>query len=1658
MALKREKSETLALDKVEILDALQLFKNGDFTKRLPTGFTGIDGKIADTYNEIVQIEFETTKEVERVYREIVEEGKVSSRANSASNNGNWKVKINALNSLIDGVFKPLLEMTRVIGAVSKGDLSQKIALETENGPIMNDFLHGARIVNEMVDQLDLFATELIHVTREVGTDGKLGGQAKIEGVSGVWKELVDNVNLMAANLTDQMRDISKVAIGVADGDLSKTITVDARGEISQLKDAINGMVERLRSFSSEVTRVAREVGTDGKLGGQGRVEGASGVWKELVDNVNLMAANLTDQMRDISKVAIGVADGDLSKTITVDARGEISQLKDAINGMVERLRSFSSEVTRVAREVGTDGKLGGQGKVAGVSGVWKELVDNVNLMAANLTDQMRDISKVAIGVADGDLSKMITVNARGEIQQLKDAINGMVERLRSFSSEVTRVAREVGTDGKLGGQGKVEGASGVWKELVDNVNLMAANLTDQMRDISKVAIAVADGDLSKTITVDARGEISQLKDAINGMVEQLRSFSSEVTRVAREVGTDGKLGGQGKVEGASGTWKELVDNVNLMAASLTDQVRDISKVAIAVADGDLSKTITVDAQGEILQLKDAINGMVEQLRSFSSEVTRVAREVGTDGKLGGQANVEGVSGTWKNLTDRVNYMAASLTSQVRAIAKVATAVTNGDLNQEISVEARGELDDLKNNINQMIENLRSTTQKNTDQDWLKSNLARFAGMLQGERDIVSASKQILSELALLVKAQHGVFYLAEDIGSVGDQKTIFKLLSSYAYKQRKNLSNQFAPGEGLVGQCALEKQQILIRHAPSDYIRITSGLGEAVPVNIIVLPVVFEDEAVAVIELASLQEFSEIHISFLDQLMENIGIVINNIKINSRTEGLLQQSQTLTEELQTQQEELQQANEELEEKANALSEQNTEVERKNIEIEQARHDLEEKAEQLAITSKYKSEFLANMSHELRTPLNSLLILAQQLSDNPDKNLSGKQVKYAETIHASGSDLLNLINDILDLSKIESGTVTADIQEVPITDIQSQVDRTFKFINEQKGVSFNVDLAKNLPKSIFTDSKRLLQVIKNLLSNASKFTEKGSITLKVNTKKDGWNSENQILNRAKSVIAFSVVDTGIGIPVEKQKIIFEAFQQADSGTARKYGGTGLGLAISREIAQLLGGELKLVKSEPNKGSTFTLFMPVELPDSLISSEEDASVEKEKSTGPRQIQIKRKLYEKDEDSGGRAGGNQLSELKKKVLIRVESEESIIPDDRSNIGPDEKTILIVEDDVRYASILLDAAHEQGFKGIIALEGRSALILAREYKPSAITLDLHLPDIDGWEVLDRIKGNPETMHIPVHIISINDEKEESLRHGAYASMKKPANREDLEKILSDIYQFTEKHVSSLLIVEDDPVQQEGIVDLLGNKGDLNIVTVGTGKDTIAKLKKEKFDCMVLDLNLPDMSGFDLLEKLQKNSAIKKLPIIVYTAQDITQQEEKKLKKFAKSVILKDVHSSERLLAETTLFLHRVASDLPDAKRKILEDLYLKDSSLNGRKVLIVDDDMRNIFAMTSMLERNNLNILSAESGKEALKTLQENPDIDVVIMDIMMPEMDGYETTRRIREIEQFKKLPIIALTAKAMKGDREKCIAAGASDYITKPVNINQLLSLLRIWLYK
>ncbi|MFD4029423.1 HAMP domain-containing protein [Streptomyces sp. NPDC058637] len=1410
---------------------------------------------------------------------------------------------------------------RVVGKVGEPELRQLLAGLTavrdgDFGTRLPDEADGllgeiAGVFNGMVDQLSLFTSEVTRVAREVGTEGTLGGQAEVPGVSGTWADLTDSVNAMAGNLTTQVRDIAHVATAVAKGDLSQKIDVDARGEILELKNTINTMVDQLSSFADEVTRMARDVGTEGILGGQADVKGVSGTWRDLTDSVNFMAGNLTAQVRSIAHVATAVAKGDLSQKIDVDARGEILELKETINTMVDQLSAFADEVTRVAREVGTEGRLGGQADVKGVSGTWKALTESVNVMGDNLTAQVRSIAQVTTAVAQGDLSQKIRVDARGEILELKETINTMVDQLSAFADEVTRVAREVGTEGNLGGQATVRGASGTWKDLTDNVNVMASNLTGQVRSIADVANAVARGDLSRKITVEAKGEVAALAEVINTMVDTLSAFADEVTRVAREVGTEGQLGGQARVPNVAGTWKDLTDNVNSMANNLTGQVRNIALVTTAVANGDLSKKIDVDARGEILELKTTINTMVDQLSSFAAEVTRVAREVGSEGRLGGQAEVEGVSGTWKRLTENVNELAGNLTRQVRAIAEVTSAVAEGDLTRSITVDASGEVAELKDNINSMVGSLRETTRANQEQDWLKSSLARISGLMQSHRDLAVVAELVMDELTPLVAAQYGGFYLAEDTPG----GTELRLVGSFGRPVDAGY-NRFKLGESLVGQAALSRRVIAADGVPADYISISSGLGRTAPGSLIVLPIVVDDQILGVIELASFTTFTPIHRDFLEQLMEALGVNVSTIVANARTDELLGESQRLagelqsrSEELQVQQYELQRSNAELEEKAALLAAQNSDIEGKNLEIEQARQELEDRAQQLSLASKYKSEFLANMSHELRTPLNSLLILAQLLAQNPTRNLTAKQVEYAGIIHSAGSDLLQLINDILDLSKVEAGKMDVNPEVVALRQLLDYVEATFRPMTTQKNLDFTITTAPGVPVDVLTDDSRLRQVLRNLLSNAVKFTERGSVELRIEPASYG--ELPRPVQRGGAVVAFRVKDTGIGIAEQQLEAIFGAFQQADGTTSRKYGGTGLGLSISREIAQLLGGALT-AESVPGKGSTFTLYLPAARADFQHESH-------------------------GVNEGLSAGGGQYS------------------DERSDV----------------ARSAPEAAEARGPRRLLVIEERQRGLLS-------LVAESAVAELDGGHTHD----------------------------------------------------------------------------------DIQLVAAVGPQEAASALAAAPFHCVVLELDMANSEALRFLDAMDGDAALRTVPVLAHNNRRLDAAHERTLQSRAQKRPLELLSSLDELRERIALHLSaeqpgdvvplvRAGEPGPEGPQRV-------DDVLHGRTVLVVDDDARNLYALSGILELHGIQVLHADNGRKGIEALAENPDIDLILMDVMMPEMDGYAATAQIRQMPAHAKLPVIAVTAKAMPGDREKSLASGASDYITKPVDADDLIACVRRWL--
>ncbi|HKN98681.1 MAG TPA: HAMP domain-containing protein [Pseudonocardiaceae bacterium] len=1029
-----------------------------------------------------------------------------------------------------------------------------------------------------------------------------------------------------------------------------------------------------------------------------------------------------------------VRDGNFRRRLTPIGDGLSAQVATMFNEIVERNQDLVGELAGIRMAAGDQGRLGERLDLDSSSGGWSLARESVNGLIEDLLYPTTELSRVLAAVAEGDLSQRMTAQRwgqplRGESAQLCSTVNGLLDQLSVFAEEVTRVGREIGTEGKLGGLAKVPGVAGTWKNLTDNVNLMASNLTAQVRDISRVATAVADGDLSKKITVEVSGEMLGLKNTVNTMVDQLSAFADEVTRVAREVGTEGQLGGQARVPGVAGIWRDLTDNVNFMAGNLTSQVRSIAQVTTAVARGDLSQKITVDVKGEILELKNTVNTMVDQLSAFADEVTRVAREVGTEGQLGGQARVPGVAGTWQWLTESVNKLAGNLTTQVRAIAAVATAVTAGDLSQQITVETKGEMADLKDNINRMIGNLKETTRANQEQDWLKTNLARLSGLMQGQRDPHELAALIMSELTPLVSAQQGMFFLAEN--------DTLRLLASYGVRMPDDDSLCFRLGESLVGQSAKEKKTIQINSAPPDYIRISSGLGSAPPADVIVLPLLFEGSVLGVIELATVTPFTAVHRDLLEQLKETIGVTVNTILASSRTDALLAESQRLAQELgegsaklQAQQKQLQMSNRELAEKAAQLAKQNSDIELKNKEIEQGRQELEERAKQLSLASKYKSEFMANMSHELRTPLNSLLILAKLLADNLEGNLTDKQVEFASTIHAAGSDLLQLIDDILDLAKVEAGHVQLEQTTVSVADVVGYVESLCRPLTAEKGLDFAVVVDPDVPQTMYTDVQRLQQILHNLLSNAVKFTPEGTVRLTIRPA----DPDDQAPGGPR--IAFAVEDTGIGIPEDKLDVIFEAFQQADGTTSRKYGGTGLGLSISRELTQLLGGDLR-VASAPGEGTTFVLTVPMTPPPVTQSELDRATAEEQadQSDGPRRFHGER-------------------------------------------------VLIVDDDLRNVFALSTVLEMHGLRVVLADNGVSGIRALEQYDDIALVLmDIMMPELDGNATIAAIRGMSAHADLPVIAVTakaMKGDREKSLESGATDYVPKPVDTDRLLNLIA--------------------------------------------------------------------------------------------------------------------------------------------------------------------------------------------------------------------------------------------------------------------------------------
>ena len=1394
-----------------LLAGLRDLRSGDFAVRLPRSRDPLMADIVSTFNDVASRNERMAKELSRISDIVGRKGDMTARVSLEGMTGGWADSAGALNSLVTDLVAPTSEVARVIKAVANGDLSQKMVLEIDGKSVQGEFLRIGTTVNTMVDQLNAFASEVTRVAKEVGTEGKLGGQAQVPGVAGAWKDLTDNVNYMASNLTNQVRNIADVTTAVAKGDLSRKITVDVRGELLELKNTVNTMVDQLNGFASEVTRVAREVGTEGKLGGQASVPGVAGTWKDLTDSVNGMAGNLTVQLRDVSGVATAIASGDLTRKITVEAQGEILQIKDVINKMVDSLSIFAGEVTRVAREVGAEGRLGGQANVPGVAGTWKDLTDNVNFMASSLTTQVRNIAEVTTAVAKGDLSKKITVDVKGEVLDLKTTINVMVDQLSGFAAEVTRVAKEVGSEGRLGGQANVPGVAGTWKDLTDNVNVLAGNLTTQVRNIAQVTTAVARGDLSQKITVDVRGEILELKNTVNTMVDQLNSFADEVTRVAREVGSEGRLGGQAKVPGAAGVWRDLTDNVNGMASNLTNQVRNIADVTTAVAKGDLSRKITVDARGEILELKSTVNTMVDQLNAFADEVTRVAKEVGTEGKLGGQAEVPGVAGTWKDLTDSVNLLANNLTVQVRSIADVATAVTRGDLSRQITVQAQGELDELKKNINQMIANLKNTTEANAEQDWLKTNLAKFSRMMQGQKDLDTVARLIMSELTPLVQARQGAFFIMQQENGNGGA---LRLIASYAYKERKHLNNVWHLGEGLVGQAALEKKPILLTNVPSDYIQIASGLGEAPPKNIIVLPILFEGDVKAVVELASFLPFSQIHQTFLDQLQESIGVVLNMIAANMRTEELLRAvaeahagaaepvrgaqapagraaavqlgARAAGAHAQAVRGDAQGpaggaaagqrgAGGEGESPRRAEQEGRAEERGGRVRTRRARGEGRAAVGLVAVQERVPGEHVARAAH------------AAQLAAHPRAADVGEQGRQS---HAEADRVCEHDPDV--------GYGSPDPHQRRARPVQGRGGEDGGESDGSGGDRRPRSDRQGLPPGRGSETARVhgrgsarnARAHRHRRAAPASGAQESPVEC-VQVHAPGPREPDDSFGRAWPAVRELVArQRQLGDRVRGERHgdrhregqaaadlrVVPAGGRGDEPQVWRHGARPLDQPRDRAVVRRRdsrrehagGGEhvhalppryvCRWVRMAGRRGTRDGEGRDAGLgTGNRRGAGDNATSPAREPRATCQSRQLTRLWRHRQLANANEGGTRAAARARHRMTLVEDTQvdpvtegdaeaaastasrvprpASPPDDRDAIQPTDRVVLIVENDLNFARVLLEMAREKGFLGLIALDGETGIHLAHEYKPDAITLDIDMPGIDGWQVLDRLK-----------------------------------------------------------------------------------------------------------------------------------------------------------------------------------------------------------------------------------------------------------------------------------------------------------------------------------
>ncbi len=1262
----------------------------------------------------------------------------------------------------------------------------------------------------------------------------------------------------------------------------------------------------------------------------------------------------------------------------------------------------------------------------------KNEIGEMNASFQRVVDSFQSVTNVCETIALGDFSK--TVSVRSDKDTLGKAVNQMKDNL----VEVVRQADSISM-GDYSGEVVRRGSK-------DMLAIALERMTRTLRDAATLAEEVSIGDYS--LKMDIKGEKDMLGRAMNQMIERLKESNVDSQR---------------KIEYLNNipTPVHVVDNdfnvqfINHAGATLVGHTVDecIGKKCYALFNTSHCRTDKCRSYRAMNQDKVLTGEMTTALpgKDVPMRYTSAPLKDG-DGEIIGA----------------IEYM-VDISDEMQVV-ELAEKISRGDYS--VNVNKRSDDDRLTEALNLMTHSLRDAVEQSTRQNWFKTGQTELNNRMRGELGIPELSRNIISFLTSYLDAQLGLLYfLADD--------NVLQLVGSYAVGKEKALLKKFKFGEGIVGQSALENRMIFITDIPRDYIRIKTGFGDIQPNNAIMIPFSYEGHVIGVIEIASIHHITPLQQDFLNQSLENIGIALNSAESRRQLNDLLQKTQEQAEKLQAQQEELRQSNEELEgqtkaliasetnlqsqqeelrvineeleERTRALEKQKTDIQQKNKELLHARNEIAKKARDLEEVSKYKSEFLANMSHELRTPLNSILILSQLLSNNPEKNLSAKQVEFSKTIHSSGSDLLALINEILDLSKIEAGMMEIRIDKTPMEEFVGNINRVFKPVAGNKGLAFILEIHQDeLPEFFYTDTQRAQQVIKNLLSNAFKFTDEGSITL-IAARPPADTDLSQSGLKPQETIAFSVKDTGIGIPKDKQNIIFEAFRQEDGTTSRKYGGTGLGLSISRELAILLGGEIKM-ESERGKGSIFTLFLPekLEAPGkrSSLDRYKKLAVDEHPTDETETILPENTLNETtDTDSSNTAT--------KAILDGLMDRE--IMDDRKNLKPEDKLLLIIEDDNVFSEVVMGLARDRGFKIIIAEDGETGLHFADFYKPSAIILDVNLPGINGWEVMERLKQNPDTRHIPVHFISAGDNSKDALQMGAIGYLPKPVSMDAIDDAFAKIEKVLSKPVKKLLLVDSDERERKSIIELMGT-GDISTVCAYSGADAIQLLKTEDFDAIILNPNLPDMPGFYLLEKIEPRADESHIPVIVYSEKELSIQDQETVKKYSDKITIKDVQTPDRLFAEATLFLHRVESEMPESKQRILNRLVTKEDVLKGKKILVVDDDMRNVFALTSILEESGLNTIVGKNGKEGLEKLQSEGDIDLILMDIMMPVMDGYEAMRIIRNDKRFGKIPIIALTAKAMKGDRSKCVAAGASDYLAKPVDGSKLLSLLRVWLYQ